>query len=70
MLSPRSALVGHATYERHRPEQTLHYQLVEEHYPALVDQLTQQGKSLPDHVRREYQVRSSRASFIRRSRPT
>lgn len=29
--------------ERHRPEQTLLYQLVEKHYPALVDQLAQQG---------------------------
>ena len=29
--------LGHATYERHRPEQTLLYQLVEKHYPALVE---------------------------------
>jgi hypothetical protein len=35
-------------YERHQPEQTLLYQLVETNYPALVDQLAQQGKSLPD----------------------
>lgn len=43
MLSPRSAL-GHATYERHRPERTLIYPLVK-HYPALVNQLAQQGKN-------------------------
>jgi hypothetical protein len=35
-------------YERHRPEQTLLYQLIAAHYPALVEQLAQQGKSLPD----------------------
>jgi hypothetical protein len=55
MLSPRSAL-GHATYEHHRPEQTLLYQLVEARYPALVDQLAQQGKYLPDHVHREFEA--------------
>jgi ribosomal protein S27E len=47
---------GHTTYERHQPEQTLLYQLVEAHYPALVDQLAQQGKSLPDHVHREFEA--------------
>ena len=39
--------LGHATYERHRPEQTLLYQLIEKHYPALVEQLECQGKNLP-----------------------
>jgi len=47
---------GHTTYERHLPEQTLLYQLVEAHYPSLVDQLAQQGKSLPDHVHREFEA--------------
>jgi len=42
-------VLGHATYERHRPEDTLLYQLVEKHYPALVEQLEFQGKSLPPH---------------------
>ena len=31
--------LGHATYERHRPEQTLLYQLIEKHYPTLVEEL-------------------------------
>ena len=48
--------LGKTAYERHQPEQTLLYQLVETHYPALVDQLAQQGKSLPDHVRREFEA--------------
>jgi len=48
--------LGHATYERHRPEQTLLYQLVEKHYPALVEQLEVQGKNLPTHVHREFEA--------------
>lgn len=56
MLSDGKDAVGDAIYERHRPEQTLLYQLVEAHYPALVDQLGLQGKSLPDHVRREFEA--------------
>jgi len=44
------------TYERHQPEQTLLYRLVEAHYPALVDQLALQGKSLPEHVHREFEA--------------
>jgi len=34
-------------YERHRPEKTLFYQLVEQHYPAFVTQLAAQAKVLP-----------------------
>ena len=48
--------LGHATYERHRPEQTLLYQLIEQHCPALVEQLEAQGKSLPTHVHREFEA--------------
>ena len=54
MLLNGKDAVGDVAYERHRPEQTLLYQLIEAHYPALVEQLGQQGKSLPDHVRREF----------------
>ena len=56
MLPPGKDALGHATYERHRPEQTLLYQLVEKHYPALVEQLDFQGKSLPTHVHREFEA--------------
>jgi hypothetical protein len=42
-------------YERHRPERTLFYQLVEQHYPSLVDLMAIQGKPLPRYVRREYE---------------
>ena len=36
MLSPGKDALGQVTYERHRPEQTLLYQLIEKHYPALI----------------------------------
>jgi len=48
--------LGHVTYERHCPEQTLLYRLIEKHYPALVEQLEFQGKSLPTHVHREFEA--------------
>ena len=48
--------LGHATYELHRPEQTLLYRLIEKHYPALVEQLEFQGKSLPANVHREFEA--------------
>ena len=41
-------------YERHRPEQTLLYQIVDKHYPAFLAQLAAEGKSLPDHVQLEF----------------
>ncbi len=50
---PRAAS-GYVTYERHRPEQTLLYHLIETHYPALIEQLEAQGKSLPLHVHQEF----------------
>ena len=43
------------TYKRHRPEQTLLYQLVERHYPEFQKQLSQKGKSLPLHVVKEFE---------------
>ena len=41
-------------YERHRPEQTLLYQFVEQYYPAFVDQLAAQDATLPEYVLREF----------------
>ena len=34
-------------YERHRPEETQLYRLVEQYYPAFVEHLSEQGMSLP-----------------------
>jgi hypothetical protein len=49
-----SAGVAASRYERHRPERTLLYQLVEEHYPALKAQLATQGSTVPAYVEREF----------------
>ena len=45
----REASTGHGVrrYERHRPEQTLLYRLVEQHYPEFADAMAAQGKPLP-----------------------
>ncbi len=51
------ARVGESVYryERHRPEQTLLYQLVEQYYPAFVAELAAQDKELPEYVQREFE---------------
>jgi ribosomal protein S27E len=42
-------------YHRHRPEQTLLYQIVKEYYPAFTAHLAEQGRELPGYVRREFE---------------
>jgi hypothetical protein len=37
-------------YQRHQPEQTLLYQIIERHYPEFRDMMVIRGKSLPLHV--------------------
>ncbi len=32
-------------YERHRPEKTLLYQIIEQHYPRFLSELAAQGRS-------------------------
>ena len=46
--------MGSVGYQRHRPEQTLLYQIVERHYPAFTDHLAETGKQLPAHVRQAF----------------
>lgn len=41
-------------YQRHRPEQTLLYRIVEDNYPAFVAQMAHEGRSLPSYVHREF----------------
>jgi hypothetical protein len=41
-------------YKRHRPEQTLLYQIIERHYPEFRYVMAMQGKSLPLHVQQEF----------------
>jgi hypothetical protein len=50
-----SLCAGSVRYERHRPERTLLYQLVEEYYPAFETQWAVEGRVLPDYVRREFE---------------
>ena len=43
-----------ARYERHRPEATLLYELVAQHYPDFIETLEREGRSLPSHVQQEF----------------
>ena len=41
--------------QRHRPEQTLHYQVVDEYYPTFAALMEEQGRELPSNVQREFE---------------
>lgn len=41
-------------YERHQPEQTLLYRLVEQHYPAFKATLEARGQYLPRYIQQEF----------------
>lgn len=41
---------------RHRPEATLLYQLVEQHYPAFRELRAEAGRSLLEHVQEEFEA--------------
>ena len=43
-------------YARHRPEATLLYQLVEQHYPAFRELRSEAGRPLPEHVQEEFEA--------------
>ena len=42
-------------YVRHRPERTLLYQLIEEHYPSFKAHLAAQGTDVPGYVQQEFE---------------
>ena len=42
-------------YVRHKPEQTLLYQLIERHWPEFQSHLSEAGSFLPRHVTREFE---------------
>jgi hypothetical protein len=52
----RNAALGSAVgrYQRHRPEQTLLYRIVEQNYPAFTASLAAQGREFPGYVQREF----------------
>ena len=54
-----SSGAGAPRYERHRPERTLLYQLIEEYYPALKAHLAAQDSPLPGYVEREWRPTSN-----------
>jgi len=43
--APRDVDAGR--YQRHRPEQTLLFQIVDEYYPAFAALMAEQGRELP-----------------------
>jgi hypothetical protein len=53
-MRPLLATQQTAQYKRHRPENTLLYQLVERHFSEFKEALLQQGKQLPKFVEREF----------------
>ena len=58
LLAGTDAVAGTARaggYARHRPEQTLLYQLVEQYYPAFVAHQAARERALPAHVVREFE---------------
>jgi hypothetical protein len=47
---------GTVKYERHKPEQTLIYQIIEKYYPQFLTHMGQQDKGLPKHVWSEFEA--------------
>jgi hypothetical protein len=43
-------------YERHRPEQTLLYQIIEQHYPDFLSAMEAQDRPLPGYVQDEFEA--------------
>ena len=50
-----SPVGGAVRYERHRPETTLLYQLVDVHYSMFAGRMVAQGSHLPHYVQREFE---------------
>jgi ribosomal protein S27E len=42
-------------YERHKPEQTLLYQIISKYYPQFLAHLAEHGKDLPKYVQTEFE---------------
>ena len=49
-----SSHVALSRYERHRPEQTLVYQIVEQHYARFLAQLAAEDRLLPEYLQQEF----------------
>jgi hypothetical protein len=56
MLTARTAEGDAAPgYERHRPEKTLLYQIIDQHYPDFLLAMEAQGRPLPGYVQEEFE---------------
>jgi ribosomal protein S27E len=54
-LRPRAPpFIEPSGYAQHRPESTLLYQLVAQHYPEFRELRAREGRSLPDYVQQEF----------------
>jgi ribosomal protein S27E len=42
------------SHERHRPEKTLLYRIIDRYYPEFLAYMAEQGRSLPYHVQKEF----------------
>lgn len=54
LVHTECSIAAATCYVRHRPEQTLLYQVVERHYPLFLAELENQGHTLPNYVQREF----------------
>jgi len=52
LVEPRGSTLRH---QRHRPEQTLLYRIVAQHYRTFLEHMALQGRALPDYVQREFE---------------
>jgi hypothetical protein len=50
------AFIDPPGYARHRPEQTLLYQIIAQHYPAFREAREAEGRPLPRHVQEEFEA--------------
>ena len=66
MLSARTAEgIPARGYARHRPEQTLLYQIVEQHYPDFLSAMEAQDRPLPGYVQDEFEaILALRPGFV------
>ncbi len=51
----RSVADSAGYYERRRPDRTLLYQIIEQHYPVFSALMAEQGRALPGYVQREFE---------------
>jgi hypothetical protein len=55
MFTARKAAEIVPAHHHHRPEQTLLYQIIEQHYPDFVGYMAQQRRILPRYVQKEFE---------------